>query len=95
MEKNAQILHISTNKTIFINNFEIKLGLLYKNAPVGVGGRIFNFNLYQSSTGLGDKIFRVNGVYSFINIFMFKFDLDPKFGPLNVFLYFLNWSFKV
>ena len=52
MEKNIQVLHIITNKSIFINNFKMKLDLLYANAPVGVGGQIFNINLFCLKLGL-------------------------------------------
>ena len=36
----------------------MKLGLIYTNAPVGVGGQISKINLYPSNSGLGDQNFQ-------------------------------------
>ena len=55
MDKITQILHISTIKTIFITNSIIKLDLLHTNATAGVGGLIFNSNLFCSKLGLEDQ----------------------------------------
>ena len=54
----TQVLHIITNKSIFINNFKIELDLLYTNTPLGVGGKISHINLFHSNIGLEDQNFQ-------------------------------------
>ena len=58
MDHNYSNFTYSTNQIIFINNSKIKFNLLYTNFPVGVGGQIFNINLYCLKFGLGDQNFQ-------------------------------------
>ena len=55
--------------------------IIYKYPYWGKGTFFLMLNYFAQEIVKDTKVFRVNSVYSFKNLFMFQFDPDPQFGP--------------